>query len=279
MTTSPATAGLIKRRARKDPVAWGLGIYVALFLAFLLLPIVAVVVISFSAAPFISFPIQEVSLRWYARILEYKPFIDSLLVSLQIAAGSALLGIVIGVPAALAVAKSRSVVASGVANVLLAPISIPAIVLGFCLLYFLSALSFGISFLSLLITHTVVAIPYIARTALAVYRATPSDHEEAAAILGASRWQTLHHVTLPMIRPGIFAGALFAFLISLDNLPVSFFFGTAKTNTLPVVMLSYMQNQFDPSIAAMSAVQMLIAVVMLLIVDAVYGIERIMTAA
>jgi len=68
---------------------------------------------------------------------------------------------------------------------------------------------------------------------------------------------------------------LFAILTSLDNLPLSFFFGSANTNTLPVVMLSYMENQFDPSIAAISTVQMLIAIVVLLIADRVYGIEKL----
>jgi putative spermidine/putrescine transport system permease protein len=165
-----------------------------------------------------------------------------------------------------------------VSNLLLAPISVPAIVLGFSLLYLLSAMAFGISFRALLITHTVVAIPYVARTALAVYRSLPPDFEEAAAVLGASRWQILRHVTLPLIRPGIFAGALFAILISLDNLPLSFFFGSSQTNTLPVVMLSYMQNQFDPSIAAISTVQMLIAVTTLLVVNALYGIEKFTAA-
>lgn len=67
-------------------------------------------------------------------------------------------------------------------------------------------------------------------------------------------------------------------LISLDNLPLSFFFGSATTNTLPVVMLSYMQNQFDPSIAAISTVQMLIALTVLLVVNRVYGIDRLTAA-
>jgi putative spermidine/putrescine transport system permease protein len=123
-----------------------------------------------------------------------------------------------------------------------------------------------------------VAVPYISRTVLAVYRSIPPDFEEAAAILGASRSQTLRHVTLPLIRPGIFAGSLFALLISLDNLPLSFFFGSSTTNTLPVVMLSYMQNQFDPSIAAIATVQMLIAITALLVVNALYGVERLTAA-
>jgi putative spermidine/putrescine transport system permease protein len=273
-----AAASLPRRRKRHDYGALLLGAYVLLFLLFLVVPIIAVVWVSFSSASFILFPMPGYSLRWYARILEYRPFLDSLLVSIQVAVGSAVLGAVLGVPAALWAARSRGWAGAAVSNLLLAPISVPAIVLGFSLLYLLSAMMLGISFLSLLITHTVVAIPYVARTALAVYRGLPPDFEEAASVLGASRWQTLRHVTLPLIRPGIFAGALFSILISLDNLPLSFFFGSASTNTLPVVMLSYMQNQFDPSIAAISTVQMLIAVLTLLVVNAFYGIEKLTAA-
>lgn len=269
---------LSRRRKRRDWLAIGLGIYVVAFVVFLLLPILAVVAVSFSAASHISFPIENLSFKWYVRIWEYKPFIDSLVTSIQIAFLSAALGAILGVPAALWVARSRSTAAQAMGNLLLAPISIPAIVLGFALLYFLSAIALGISFLSLLLTHTVVAVPYISRTVLAVYRAIPPELEEAAAILGASRWQTFRMTTLPLIRPGIFAGGLFAVLISLDNLPLSFFFGSATTNTLPVVMLSYMQNQFDPSIAAISTVQMLIALAVLLVVNRVYGIDRLTAA-
>lgn len=268
----------VRRRARRNYAAWALGIYAVAFLAFLILPILAVVWVSFSASSYIVFPVQSYSLRWYARILEYRPFIDALVVSLEVAVGSALFGALLGVPAALWAARSPSRLAAMVASLLLAPISVPAIVLGFSLLYLLAAMSLGISMTALLITHTVVAIPYIARTALAVYRSMPPDYEEAAAVLGASRLQTLLHVTLPLIRPGLFAGALFAILISLDNLPLSYFFGSSATNTLPVVMLSYMQNQFDPSIAAISTVQMLIAIATLLAVNALYGIEKLTAA-
>ena len=82
-------------------------------------------------------------------------------------------------------------------------------------------------------------------------------------------------ITLPLIRPGLFAGAMFSILISLDNLPLSFFFGNASTNTLPVVMLSYMQNQFDPAVAAISTVQMALAVVLLLAVERLYGLQTL----
>ena len=260
---------------RIDGAALALGLYMALFVLFIAAPIVAVVAVSFSTASFIVFPIPGYGTRWYARIWEYRPFVDAMIVSAELAVASALLGAALGVPAALALARARGVWAGAVANLLLAPVSVPAIVLGFSLLYFLSALALGISFASLLIAHTVVAIPYIVRTVLATYRAVPAQFEEAASILGANRWQVLWFTTLPLVRPGVFAGGLFALLTSLDNLPLSFFFGGAATNTLPVVMLSYMENNFDPSIAAVSTVQMLVAVAALLLLDRTYGVQRL----
>lgn len=267
----------MRRRRTSLPVLL-LFAYVALFMLFITLPIAAVVAVSFSTSSFIVFPIPGLTWRWYWRIIEYRPFVTSLITSLELAISSATSAAILAVPAALALTRSRSRWASPLINVLLAPVSVPAIVLGFALLYYLSSLSFGLSFTSLLLAHTVAGIPYILRTVIATYRGLPPALEECASILGASRWQTLRHCTLPLIRPGIFAGGLFAILTSLDNLPLSYFFGSANTNTLPVVMLSYMENQFDPSIAAISTVQMLIAVFALLVLDRVYGIQRLTAA-
>ncbi len=257
---------------------WLLYLYVGLFTLFIVLPIGAVVVVSFSSASFIVFPMPGFSFRWYRHIVEYQPFIDSLIVSLELAFASAICSALLGVPAALALARSRSKAAGALVNLLVAPVSVPAIVLGFALLYFLAGLGLGLSFVSLLIAHSVAGMPYVVRTVLATYRGVAPALEEAASILGANRWQVLRHVTLPMVRPGIFAGATFAILTSLDNLPLSYFFGSASTNTLPVVMLSYMENQFDPSIAAISAVQLLIALLALVLLDRIYGVERLTVA-
>ncbi len=130
------------------------------------------------------------------------------------------------------------------------------------------------SFVSLTIAHTVVSLPYVVRSVVSVYRSTPRASEEAAAILGADPVRAFWHVVLPAIRPGVMNGAAFSMLISLDNLPVSYFFGSATTNTLPVVMLSYMQYQFDPSIAALSTVQLVLAVVVLWLVGRSGGMNR-----
>jgi len=263
------------RRLPVDRSGLLLNAFVVLFFLFIVAPIVVVVIVSFSDADFIALPYDTASLRWYRRIFEYRPFVDALTVSVVLALLASATGTVLGVPAALALARSRSRIATAVVTFLLAPISIPAIVLGFALLYQLAAWGFGSSFRALWIAHSVIAIPYVCRTVIAVQRSIPPQYEEAALSLGASRWLTFVHVTLPLIRPGIFAGALFAALVSLDNLPISFFFGSAGGSTLPVVMLSYMQNQFDPAIAAISTVQMLFAVVVLLIVERLYGLDAL----
>ena len=264
-----------KGRKRRQPHSRAkvlLGAWTVLFVAFLLLPMVVVVVVSFSSASFIAFPMPGLSLRWYERAFSYGPFMSSLATSIELALAATLVGTVVGIPASIAVARSRRRLAVIVANFLLTPLSMPGIVLGFALLYFLATLKIQNGFMSLLIAHSIVAIPYISRTVISVYRSIPVTHEEAGAVLGASR---LRHVILPQIMPGVFAGGMFAVLISFDNLPLSYFFGTAHTSTLPVVMLSYMENQFDPSIAAISTIQMLIAIVTLFAIHRAYGIERL----
>ena len=253
--------------------------YVVLFFIFLLGPIFIVVSISFTETEFVAFPPKGFSWRWYERFFEYEPFVDSFIVSVELAVATALLGVGLGVPAALAVTRGNVPYANTIMTFLLSPLSMPLIVVGFALLFYLSAIGFGVSFVSLLIAHTVISLPYVVRTVAGVYRGVSPDYEESAAVLGANRIQIFWHVTLPMIKPGIFAGMLFAMLISIDNLPISFFFGSADTNTLPVVMLSYLEHQFDPSVAAASSIQLIVAVIGLFIVERIYGLDAMTPAS
>ncbi|SEP94743.1 putative spermidine/putrescine transport system permease protein [Faunimonas pinastri] len=253
--------------------------FVVVFFVFMLAPILVVVIVSFTSAGFIAFPVPGWSTKWFAHIFQYKPFVDALIVSIEIAIGATILAGLLGVPACLFLARSRSRWAGAVMTFLLSPLSMPMIVIGFASLFFLSFLGFGVSFAALLITHTVVCLPYLVRTVAGVYAGLPRSYEESASILGAGPLRVFWHVTLPLIRPGIMAGSLFSFLTSFDNLPISYFFGSASTNTLPVVMLSYMENQFDPTIAALSTLQMALAVVGLIVVDRIYGIDKMTVAA
>lgn len=268
--SSPAQALVSARLSRAV-----LLVYVVLFFVFLLLPIAMVILFSFVDAAFVRLPIDRFSLRWYVRMLEYRPFLSSLGFSLFVAIASGLMALAISLPAALALARSRSKFAGFMVTLLLAPLSMPMILLGVALLYYLSWMGLGVSVTSLLLGHTLVAIPYITRTVIAVYQGSNPSYEEAATILGASRWQTFVHVTLPIVRPGIISGMMFAMLVSLDNLPLSLFFAGAQTNTLPVVMLAYQQNQFDPAIGAISTVQLVVAVLVLLLIERTTGLRHL----
>jgi putative spermidine/putrescine transport system permease protein len=252
---------------RPDPVLWALRGIVLLFTMFMLGPILVVVVIAFTSAGFVSFPMPGLSLRWFQRMVEYTPFMRSLWVSTEVALGATLLACLLGVPASLALARSRHHVAQALMTFLLSPLSMPMIVLGFASLFFLSRIGVGLSLGALLIAHTVVCLPYVVRVVASVYRSLSPSLEEAAEILGASRLSVLRFVVLPLLRPGLVAGGLFSFLVSFDNLPLSFFFGSPDTNTLPVVMLAYVEQQFDPSIAAISTAQLVVAVVLLVLAD------------
>ncbi|MTH33743.1 ABC transporter permease subunit [Paracoccus limosus] len=261
-------------------MAWlALTVFVIAFFGFILAPILVVVVISFTSAGYAAFPVPGWSLRWFWRIWDYAPFLDAMRTSVLVAVLATVLSCLLAVPAALWLARTRKGWANAVSTFLLSPLSMPMIVIGFSSLFFMTAVGIGISFPALVITHTVVCLPYVLRTVTAVYRSLPPAFEEAAAILGAGPLRTFREVTLPLIRPGIAAGALFSFLTSFDNLPVSFFFGSAQTNTLPVVMLSYIENQFDPSIAALSTLQLGLALICLLVADRVYGIRKMTVAA
>jgi putative spermidine/putrescine transport system permease protein len=256
---------------RAPKLLWQL--YLWAFFGFIFAPIAIVVVVAFQQDGYVTFPIHQYSLRWFEKALTYRPFMDGLVTSIEIAFLSSLLALVIGVPAALALARRQTRMADAVVTALLSPLAMPLIVVGFAMLFYLSRFGLGTAFIGLLLAHTVVGLPYIVRTVIGVYRAVGIEIEEAAEVLGCTRWQVLRHITLPVIRPGIIGGAMLAFLISIDNLPVSYFFTSARTVTLPVVMLSYTESSFDPSIAALSVIQLLIAFAGLVLIERIWGVR------
>jgi len=266
---------MLTHRAVERLINGGLLFYTLAFSIFMLAPILIVVIVAFSANSYVSFPIENWSWRWFQRLYEYRPYFDSFVVTLKLAVLSAFFACLLGVPAALVLSRSRGKFANAVMTFMLSPLSIPSIVLGFAMLFYLSHIGLGVSFISLLIAHVVASIPYIVRTVGGQYRSMTPGFEESAMILGCNGWQTFWYVTFPMIRGAILAGAIFALIISIDNVSLSLFFSSPTTATLPVVMLSYLESSFDPSIAAASTVQLIIAVVLLFVIERLYGLRGI----
>ena len=253
----------------------GLRIYVALMLAFLASPILLVVFVSFNAGAAIHFPPRDYSITWYVTLLENDTLLKTGYNSVKLASFATFLSLALGTPAAVALVRFRFRGRDLVQAFLLSPLTLPMIVIGLALLFFFGKIGMGLSFGSLLIGHVIITIPYIIRTIVSVYQGVDKHIEEVAMVMGAGPWRTFWRVTLPLIKPGLVAGSIFAFITSFDNIPVSIFLTRTETNTLPVYIMSYLIYNFDPSIAAVSSLQLLFAILVLFALDRVYGLKNI----
>lgn len=254
---------------------WLLRVYMWVLVLFLLAPLLVVVLVSIAADQFITFPPSGLSLRWFRAVFDEPSFVRGIVNSLQLALAATLVSNLLAIPAALALVRRRFPGRDAVEAALLSPLSLPLIVLGVALLFYFGRLGLGLSAFGLLAAHVVITVPYVLRTVTAVYRGLDRSVEDAAMVLGASPFQTFRRITLPLIRPGLIAGSIFSFLISFDNLPVSIFLTGPQTTTLPVAIFSYLVYHFDPSIAAISTMEMIVVVVTLVVVERVYGLRHL----
>lgn len=250
-------------------------VFVASVLAFLLGPIVVVIGVSFTAGDYISFPPQGLSLRWYNAVLSSNVYVQSAINSVQLAVVVTLTATVFGTGVAITLHRRR-IPGSGVLSALmLSPLVLPTIVFALGLLMFWSSQIGPTSFLSLWVGHTVIAVPYVIRTTLAVLSTSDKFLEEAARTMGAGRWKTLIYVVIPQCLPGIAAGAFFAFNISFDEAIVSLFLRSPDIMTLPIQIYTQLEFSPDPSIAAASALMIGLTGAMLLGIDRLLGVQRV----
>ena len=173
--------------------------------------------------PYISFPPVGVSLRWFEKFFRSPEFMNALFLSLWVAGCVLVLSIVIGGACALALARGNLPGRSFLTAFFMSPLMLPAILTGLALFQSYLLAGIGRPVWGLILAHTLVAVPYVIRTTLAVLHNFDRRIEEAAAVLGASPTRVFFEVTLPLIRPGVFAGGVFAFIVSFDQFPVSLF--------------------------------------------------------
>jgi putative spermidine/putrescine transport system permease protein len=263
------------RRRGPTPGRIVLGVYVGLFIAFILAPLIVVVGASFEPRELLRFPPDGLSLRWYAMALQSDEFVSAARTSLIVASLATLGSLLLGVPAAYALARfefAGKVVAS---NLLNAPLLVPQLVIGVALLQILAALGIGASVLTLTAGHILIALPYVVRTIHASILGLEVSLEEAASNLGATRVRVYWTVVLPIIRPALYSSVLFAFLISFDNAVISLFLVSARTTTLPIAMYNYVQYNLDPTIAAISSMLVAASVIAMYVASKLAPIDRI----
>jgi putative spermidine/putrescine transport system permease protein len=237
--------------------AWLLRAWVALVFAYLLLPVIVVALASFSRTSYLTVPPKGLTLRWFAAVLGDPDYVHAIVFSVGLAVVATVGSLAVGVAASYALLRRRVPGGAVVSALLNAPLIFPGVVVGVALLQFYALVHMNGTLIGLALAHMVITVPYVVRAVLASLQGIDPELESAARVLGASGPVAFFTVTLPLIRPGIAAGALFSFIVSFDNVPVSIFLLGAGQMTLPVKIFTAIEYGVDPSIAAIST--MLIA--------------------
>lgn len=240
----------------------------------LFLPILLVILMSFSGDAFSTLPPRSYSLRWYWNVFARDEFVSSLMTSLTVAAVSTPVSVVLGTLAAYGLWKHPWPGARTLETVLMLPILLPLVVTGLALLVFFNRVTVGTGLTNIIIAHVIITFPYSFRAVLAALSRYDRQLDEAAASLGVRPWASFLHVTLPLIRPGLFAGALFSFVMSFDDFATTIFLITPDTKTLPIAIYQYMEFNLDPTVSAVSAMLVVLAVLGVLLVERVIGMDR-----
>lgn len=238
-----------------------------LVIAFLVLPTLLVIPLAFTSSQFLEFPPPGYGLSWFQAYFSSPLWIQATIRSFVVAFVTALAATAIGGFAALALANSRTRWAGLIFAFFLAPMIVPRIVIAVGLFYLFARLGLIATDLGLVIGHTVLAIPFTLVTIAAVLKTYDQRLDQAAATLGANRLRTLTGVTIPLVKGGLVAAFLFAFITSFDELTIAIFVSGGIKTTLPKQMWDDMILQLNPTLAAVSVVVFVVVTVMLLLAE------------
>ncbi|WP_425088479.1 ABC transporter permease [Stappia sp.] len=249
-------------------------VFVVFTAIFLLAPLVVVVGVSVSESQFIAFPPSGFSLRWYEEVLGSDAYVGAAWISLRVAILVTLTATFVGGAAAIALHRRKLPFSSALATFFLSPLVLPTIIYAIGMLMLWSAIFGPVSIVTLWLSHTVITIPYVVRTTLAVLSESDPFLEEAAQTMGASRLQRLWLVVVPQCRPGLIAGAFFAFNISFDEAVLALFLRKPGLTTLPVQIYGQLEFSPDPSVAAVSTIMIALTITLILVIDRLLGVQK-----
>ena len=257
------------------PAAWLLLSVTAAMMIFILAPLLVTVAISISDTPYIVFPPRGFTVEWYGKVLQDADFLSALWFSTVLAVAR---------HAGRAAARRPGRVRAG-------PLGVswprrerprcccrrwcfPVLITGVALLQLFSTIGFDNTPLNMLIGHVLVTVPYVVRTVDG--QPAAGRHERSKmrrARWGPARWRVFRRITVPQIAPGLAAGALFAFMISFDNFPISLWLADAQHDPMPLLIFEMIASVFEPSVAAISTLMILLAMVVVLILERIGGLQ------
>lgn len=243
-------------------------------LFFLIIPIIIIVPLSFNAEPFFTFTEgmlkfdgEAYSMRWYINIFESDSWIKSIKNSFFIGIFATLLAMGLGTLAALGLSSRHMPYKGAVMGLLISPMIVPVIISAASMYFFFSKVHLAQTYIGIIMAHAVLGIPFVIITVTATLVGFDNNLARASLSLGASPSQTFFKVTLPLIRPGIISGALFAFATSFDEVVVVLFVAGTEQRTIPREMWSGMREQLSPTILAVASLLIVMSTILLLTIE------------
>jgi putative spermidine/putrescine transport system permease protein len=248
-----------------------IGIY-----AFLMGPIVLIVLMALNAGELLEFPPKGISLRWFVALYQSEQFMTAIITSLQVASIATVLAGLLGTTAAIYYVRFARRLREPLRILILGPLLLPEILSAIALLFFLYQVGLGTKWgVGLQIGHTLVTLPYVfLNVSTALHNFDPSL-EQAARSLGSGPWTAFRRITLPLVKSGLFAGCMFAFVISFDLFAMSLLLKGIGQTTLPVQLYDYLRWDFDPIAAAVSSVSIAMTLMIVLLTDRIVGLKAL----
>jgi putative spermidine/putrescine transport system permease protein len=232
-------------------------------LCFLIGPLFVIIPVSFSSAQYLTFPPPGFSLQWYARFFGSRSWIDSIVVSIEVAAISSVLTMILGILASYPLVRTEFRGKMVVYGIILAPMIVPLVITAIAVYFLFVKLGLSGTVFAIAIGHTVVVLPIVVIIVSATLQGFDISIERAAISLGANPVEAFLRVTLPVIAPGILSGGAFAFLTSFDELMIPLFLGGPDTQTLAVRIWNSVVLEIEPTIAAVSTFMIALALAVL----------------
>lgn len=244
-----------------------------LILIFMILPVVSTLIISFNAAASMSFPIKEFSVKWFQNYFTNEQWLAATAYSFKIAFFTALSTTILGMLTAIYLVKTEFKYKNVLYILFLTPMVVPPMVLSIALYFFFSKVHVISGITSIVIGHTILALPIVLITISTTLQGISPNLERAAISLGASNIRSFVSIVMPLIVPSIITGLLFSFLLSFDELLIPMFLGGVEITTLPTKIWGSLTYSMDPTVAAVSSL-IIILIVTLLVASQLASIRR-----
>ena len=239
----------------------------ALIFLFLVAPVLVVIPMSFSSASYLVFPPPGFSLQWYRNYFGQGNWMSPTLLSAEVALVVAVLSTLLGVPAALGLVRGRFPLRGLINALALSPMIVPEIIIAIAVFYAFAAVHLVGNPVGLIAAQTALGVPFVVVNVSASLYGMDERLERAAQVLGATPLRAFWSITLPLIRPGVLAGALFAFITSWDDLLIPIFMSGSSSVTLPLRMWQGLRDQIDPTVSAASTMLITISVLLLVVAE------------